>query len=88
MQRCCHLWQVHIALTKWMWRLLMHLDQGVVVNKELMSVTSCALKSFKDIVFTIMHPIMTNQLLILIDEVRIDDQVDHCPLIKDCLEVS
>ena len=71
-----------------MWRLLMHLDRGVVVNLELPPITSCALSSFKDIVFARMHPVLTLQLLKLIDEAREEGRDEHCPLIKYCLQVS
>lgn len=79
---------MHKALTKWMWRLLMHLDRGVVISLELQPITSSALQSFKNIVFTCMHPIINAQLFQLIDEMRKSGRDDHCLLIKDCLEVS
>ena len=78
---------MHKALTKWMWRLLMHLDRGVVVNLKLEPITSCALKSFKNLVYTHMHPVLKDRLFDLIDEVRMQGRDDLCPLIKDCLEV-
>lgn len=72
----------------------MHLDHGVVVDLGLPSITVCALNSFHRLVFVdVLRPVMSEQLLSLVDELREMRQQEHeheqkhCDLIQEGLQV-
>ena len=67
-------------MTRWMWRLFMHLDSGVVHNKrssehpKFASLTSLSLRAFHDIVYVSVHPHIRESILQVLDADRRDEE--------------
>src|SRR3546814_785723 len=69
-------WSNHKLMTKWMWRLFMHLDRGIVVNNQLPTLTSCSLRAFYEQVFVEINPRVKGCILEFIERDRNGESVD------------
>jgi hypothetical protein len=73
-------WSNHKLMTKWMWRLFMHLDRGIVVNNSLPTLTSCSLRAFYEQVFVEINPRVKACILEFIERDRMGETIDKAEL--------
>jgi hypothetical protein len=83
----CDVWENHKIMTKWMWRLFMHLDRGIVINNNLPTLTSCSLQAFYTHVFQRIAFRVRLCMLECIEKDRRGEDVDGEPLGK-CIQVQ
>ena len=84
---CLRTWEIQKVLAKWIWRIVMHLDRGIVVSLGIKPVIACAMECYKVVVFEHLYPHFREQIFDLIDLIRDDNHDELILLIKDCIEV-
>lgn len=73
-------WANHKLMTKWMWRLFMHLDRSVVVHNQLPTLISSSLRAFYDQVFVEINPRLRACILEFIDKDRNGEVIEAAEL--------
>jgi cullin 1 len=69
-------WENHKLMTKWMWKLFMHLDKAYVMNGSLPTLTSAGLRLFKTIVYDGSRTDLMTTMLAVINRERSGEDVD------------
>jgi len=79
-------WSNHKVMVKWMYRLFMHLDRGLVQNNNLSTLTSVGLKLFCEEIFNSTCSRLQAATVKLINRERNGEDVDQ-EMLKDIVEV-
>lgn len=79
-------WQSYKIMTKWIWHLFMHLENGVVKLNELLTLTSVALVNFHKFVYSKYKENLTTLVLRAIEKERDGELIDRT-LLQEALQV-
>jgi hypothetical protein len=93
MQEFCQAWDIHKLMTRWMWRLFMHLDNGYICNmrtgdnSKFNSLTSYSLLAFHDIVYSSVKTQICSDILQAVEDSRKGNDVS-LEYVQQSVEVS
>lgn len=79
-------WQSYKIMTKWIWHLFMHLENSVIKLNEFLTLTSVALVSFLQYVYSKHKQSLTALVLSAIQKERDGELVDRT-LLQEALQV-